>query len=71
MPSWVYVRYIKLPCCVKAVTVPNIDDTYDIYINSTLNAATQAKALDHEMIHIKQNHHYDNNPVALAEKEAG
>lgn len=66
-----YVRYLRLPRAVKAVTLPNEDGSYDIYINSALPEATQRRALAHEQRHIRLGHFYDDcTPVAKAEQEA-
>lgn len=66
----VYIRYIPLPHAVEGVTLPNDDDTSDIYINSNICPELQEKALRHEIEHIKKDHLYDYNPVVINEKEA-
>lgn len=71
MGSYIFVRHIQLPGTVRAVTLPNNDGTFDIYINSTLPEELQQKALDHELKHIRKDHFYNSDPVWLNEKEAG
>lgn len=67
----VFVRMIAFPLSVRAVTIPNDDSTFDIYVNSMLPDELQEKALEHELEHIRRNHFYDENPVWVNEKEAG
>lgn len=71
MGSNIFVRIISLPVSVRAVTLPNDDCTFDIYINSNLPQELQQKALEHELKHIRKNHFYNDDPVWLNEKEAG
>lgn len=67
-----YVRYVELPYTVKAVTIPNTEGDFDIYINSTLDEVQQHKALTHEIKHIKKDHFYtDTKPIEVVEDEAG
>lgn len=67
----VFVRYIELPIRTEAVVCPNSDCTYDIYINSKLCKRKQKAALAHEIEHIKLNHLYSAEDVAINEEEAG
>lgn len=67
----IFVRMIPLPHTVPAVVLPNDDGTFDIYINSILPEETQNKALEHELEHIRRDHLYNDDPVALNELEAG
>ena len=62
---------VELPSSVRAVTIPNDDTTFDVYINSVLPEELQIRALEHELEHIKLDHFYDNNPVGQNEREAG
>lgn len=71
MPLDVFVRLVSLPLHVEGVTLPNEDNTFDIYINSHICDARRKKALEHELKHIKKNHLYDINPVWVNEAEAG
>lgn len=63
----VNVRYYPLEYHVEGVTLPNDDNTYDIYINSLICKEKQDAALKHELEHIAQNHLYDYNDVAIDE----
>ena len=67
----VYVRTVSLPPSVRAVTLPNDDATFDIYINAELPEELQVKALEHELEHIRLGHFYDEAPVGENEREAG
>lgn len=67
----VFVRMVSLPPSVRAVTLPNDDATFDIYINAELSEELQEKALEHELEHIRLDHFYDEAPVGINEKEAG
>lgn len=66
-----FVRYVALPISVRAVTLPNTDGTFDIYINQNLCEEAQQAALRHELRHIKLGHFYDDEPVQKNEREAG
>ena len=70
MGSNIFVRLISLPETVRAVTLPNSDCTFDIYINANLPEELQRKALDHELAHIRRDHFYNEDPVWLNEQEA-
>ncbi len=65
----VFVRYISLPTTVNAVTVPDEDGNYNVYINSRLSHEAQQEAYEHELYHIEHGHHYDYTPVADCENE--
>ena len=67
----VFVRFVALPNTVRAVTLPNNDGTFDVYINADLPEELQRKALDHELEHIRRDHFYDCNPVFVNEEDAG
>lgn len=53
-----YVRYADFPRTVNAVTMPNDNGTFDIYINSALPDEAQTEALAHEVRHIRREHFY-------------
>lgn len=71
MGSNIFVRLVPLPIAVRAVTLPNNDGTFDIYINANLPEELQHKALAHELEHIRRDHFYNDDPVWLNEREAG
>jgi len=71
MSNNIFIRLLSLPHGVRAVTLPNIDGTFDIYINSNMPEELQQAALEHELNHISKDHFYDCNPVWLNEQEAG
>lgn len=66
-----FVRCVPLPRCAEAVTIPNDDGTFDIYINNCLSACKQTAALKHELSHIKRDHFYnDVKEIETVEAEA-
>ena len=71
MGNYIFVRLIPLPEAVRAVTLPNDDGTFDVYINSNLPELLQNRALDHELRHINMDHFYNEDPVTQNEEEAG
>lgn len=71
MGSYTYVRMIPLPSAVRAVTLPNDDGSFDVYINSNIPAELQVKALEHELEHIHLGHFYNDDSVGVNELEAG
>lgn len=71
MGNNIFVRMIALPETVPAVTIPNDDGTFDIYINAVLPDERQNRALEHELQHIRLDHFYNEDPVGMNEQEAG
>lgn len=71
MGNYIYVRMITLPDAVRAVTLPNDDGTFDIYINAALPELLQNRALEHELRHIQFEHFYNEDSVTHNEQEAG
>lgn len=71
MGSNIFIRLIPLPDTVRAVTIPNDDGTFDIYINQNLPDELRNRALNHELEHICRDHFYNDDPVWLNEEEAG
>ena len=66
----VIIRVINLPICVKGVTVPHPDGTYNIFINSQYSIDVQRDTLKHELNHIK-NLDFDNfDNIQLIEQRA-
>ena len=67
-----FVRFVSFPSTIRAVTLPNDDGTFDIYINQTLPYELQLAAFKHELNHIQKDHFYvDECCIAQIEKEAG
>lgn len=54
----VIVRLIDLPCRVRGMTTPNDDGSYNVYINSRLDAVAQRLALEHELRHVRRGDFY-------------
>lgn len=71
MGNYIFVRMVVLPETVPAVTIPNDDGTFDVYINANLPEFLQNRALQHELEHIRLDHFYNEDPVAKNEEEAG
>lgn len=66
-----FVRLVPLPASVDAVTVPNSDGTFDIYLNADLCEARQKNRLRHEIKHIIEDHFYqESKSVSQLEDEA-
>lgn len=66
----IIIRYVGLPPAIKAYTLTDANDDYNIYVNSALNSIEQQKAVDHEVQHINAGHFYRTSSVALDEAEA-
>ena len=66
----VFVRYIDLPTTVNAVTLPDEDGNYNVYINARLLREQQEVALRHELYHIDHGHIYNYKPVTDCEEKA-
>ena len=66
-----HIRLIQLPATIYGAVVLLSDDTYDVFINSTIPKALQEKALEHEIAHIDSGHLYnDIDTVVFMEHEA-
>ena len=65
-----YLRLVRLPLHVEAAVLPNDDGTFDIYVNESLPEEQRRRAFDHEVRHIRLDHLYRCDPVALGELEA-
>lgn len=66
-----FVRFVEFPQHIKAVTLPNSDGTFDIYVNSALDEIERQNALNHELRHIKKDHFYDfSKDIKTVENEA-
>ncbi len=66
-----FVRYASFPLHTEAVTCPNTDGTFDIYINDRLSLCKQQAAIKHELNHIEQDHFYnDIKEIKAIEAEA-
>lgn len=65
-----YFRLAELPATVPGVVCPNDDGTFEVYINSRLSDDAQAKARQHEIDHIRDEHFYSDKPIGQIEAEA-
>ena len=66
----IIIRYVPLPASIKAYTLTDDNDDYNVYVNSALNSIEQKKALQHELRHIEGDHFFRGSTVASDEKEA-
>ncbi|MCD7844446.1 MAG: hypothetical protein LUG57_01035, partial [Oscillospiraceae bacterium] len=66
-----YIRKLKFPNrSAKAITFPNDDGSYDIYLNTLYSDRDIQEALAHELRHISLGHFYSDAPIAQKEAEA-
>lgn len=66
-----FVRVFYPSRRIRAVTVPNDDGTFDIFVNGNLSSCTQISALEHELNHIERDHFYnDIKEIETIEAEA-
>lgn len=67
----IFIHELQLPMTVHASTLPDNNGDYTIIINSLLSAETKRETLQHELVHIKKGHFYDDClDIAEDEKEA-
>lgn len=66
----VFVRCIDLPASIKGVTVPDSEGNYTVIINANLCHDAQQCALEHELLHIQQDHFCDISNICFAESQA-
>lgn len=64
----IIIRYVGLPPSIKAYTLTDSNDDYNIYVNSALSSIRQQQAVDHELRHIKADHFYSDSPVLQNEQ---
>ncbi len=66
-----FVRPLPFPLNVHALVQPNGDGSFDIYVNEYLSDARRARAIAHELEHIRRDHFYRDIELAQREAEAG
>ena len=66
----IIIRLVNLPAAIRAYTLTDHNDDYNIYVNNALNSIEQQKAVDHELKHINADHFYRDTPVSQDELEA-
>ena len=66
----IFVRMISLPSSIKGITVVDMNDDYNIYINSKLSPDQQKKVLEHEKRHIENNDFSSCEDIEVIEKRA-
>ena len=65
----VFIHRVSLPGKVRGVTAVK-DGDYIVFVNENLCDQTQAKAVAHELLHIKLNHFYNEKTAVENEREA-
>lgn len=66
-----YIRCATFPRRVEAVTLPNDDGTFSVFVNDSIPQWRQVAALEHELNHIEQDHFYnDIKGIEVIEAEA-
>lgn len=63
----IFITYFNFPTKIKGVTVKH-NDYFVIGINPKLSSTSQKRTLEHEVIHILENH-FQCNDVEKCEKE--
>jgi len=67
----IFIHELRLPMTVHAATVPDSNGDYTIIVNSDLSTRAKRKAAEHELVHIKKEHFYqDCLDIADEENEA-
>ena len=66
----IIIRLVKMPLSVKAYTLTDTNDDYNVYVNDALDTTQQKKAVEHEMRHIQADHFYRPTTAARDEAEA-
>lgn len=62
----VNVKYLKLPCKVKAVSTENEDGSYTVFLNNKLTYEQNRESYLHELRHIQGND-FDKEDINLIE----
>lgn len=65
----VIIRYVNLPLSVKAYTLTDPNDDFNIYINSNHSIDEQEKAKAHELSHIEKGHFFNGQSASMCESE--
>lgn len=66
----IIIRVVNLPICVKGVTIPHSDGTYNIYINANYSNEHQKQILKHELTHINNSDFNNYDSIEIVEKRA-
>ena len=65
----IIIRTLALPMSVRALTLPDAQGDYNIYVNCALSAEQQKKSVQHETLHIKKGDFYKNQAAGQIERE--
>lgn len=66
----IYIKGIELPARVRG-NVVKIEDDFFVFVNTVLSPERQRCAAEHELMHIKKDHFFNEEPVIHDELEAG
>lgn len=67
----IFIHELQLPMCVHATTIPDSNGDFTIILNSFLSQEAKQETIQHELVHIKKDHFYnDCMEVADEEREA-
>ena len=70
MDDTVIVRVVDLPICIRGVTLPHEDGTYNIYVNAKYNIEQQQIIYEHEMCHIRHSDFNNSENIVTVECRA-
>ncbi len=65
----IFIHELQLPMCIHATTLPDSNGDFTILLNSLLCRKAKQKALEHELVHIKKDHFYD-DCMEIADEES-
>lgn len=65
----IFIHELQLPMCVHATTLPDSNGDFTILLNSLLCPKVKKEALEHELVHIKKDHFY-NDCMEVADEES-
>ncbi len=64
----IIVRELRLPCGIRAFTLPDAQGDYNVYLNCALTAEQREKSLRHEKEHIRRGDFYSDLPARDVEE---
>jgi len=64
-----FIRVVPLPYAIRAMTSPNPDGTFSVYLNSRNSYHQTLKAIDHEYKHMDKDDFYNGEPIESIENE--
>lgn len=64
----IFLRQIKMPLSIRAFTILDSNDDYNVYLNADLSEEAKQISYNHELQHIKNNDFYSGLSVEEIEK---